>query len=152
MFPALLRFPLIIDHSFSDTIEALLAIFINGTETYIAKYRDPCLSEENKIGVEKINCTFTSMTSMGIDVSVKWWSFDAVCFMLVVPRRGLEPPHPKAHGPEPCASTNSAIWASFRNNPATAIKSREFYSKKFIGTTHFVNEEETASYRSTCQA
>ncbi len=29
----------------------------------------------------------------------------------MVPRRGLEPPHPKAHGPEPCASTNSAIWA-----------------------------------------
>jgi hypothetical protein len=30
----------------------------------------------------------------------------------MVPRRGLEPPHPKAHGPEPCASTNSAIWAT----------------------------------------
>ena len=29
----------------------------------------------------------------------------------LVPKRGLEPPHPKAHGPEPCASTNSAIWA-----------------------------------------
>ncbi len=29
----------------------------------------------------------------------------------MVPRRGLEPPHPKAHGPEPCASTNSATWA-----------------------------------------
>jgi hypothetical protein len=29
----------------------------------------------------------------------------------LVPRRGLEPPHPKAHGPEPCASTNSATWA-----------------------------------------
>jgi hypothetical protein len=32
------------------------------------------------------------------------------CFVLV-PRRGLEPPHLAAHGPEPCASTNSAIWA-----------------------------------------
>ena len=30
---------------------------------------------------------------------------------ILVPKRGLEPPHPKAHGPEPCASTNSAIWA-----------------------------------------
>ena len=30
---------------------------------------------------------------------------------ILVPRRGLEPPHPKAHGPEPCASTNSATWA-----------------------------------------
>ncbi len=29
----------------------------------------------------------------------------------LVPRRGLEPPHLAAHGPEPCASTNSAIWA-----------------------------------------
>ena len=30
---------------------------------------------------------------------------------LLVPRRGLEPPHLAAHGPEPCASTNSATWA-----------------------------------------
>jgi hypothetical protein len=30
---------------------------------------------------------------------------------VLVPRRGLEPPHLAAHGPEPCASTNSAIWA-----------------------------------------
>src|SRR5690606_39597759 len=29
----------------------------------------------------------------------------------LVPRRGLEPPHLAAHGPEPCASTNSATWA-----------------------------------------
>ncbi len=29
----------------------------------------------------------------------------------MVPRRGLEPPHLAAHGPEPCASTNSATWA-----------------------------------------
>src|SRR5471032_1822215 len=31
--------------------------------------------------------------------------------LVVVPTEGLEPPHPKAHGPEPCASTNSATWA-----------------------------------------
>ena len=30
---------------------------------------------------------------------------------LLVPTEGIEPPHPKAHGPEPCASTNSATWA-----------------------------------------
>ena len=71
---------------------------------------------------------------------------------LLVPRRGLEPPHPKAHGPEPCASTNSAIWASFRYNSVATVKSREFYSKKFIGTTHFVDEEETASHGPACQA
>ena len=33
---------------------------------------------------------------------------------VVVPTEGLEPPHPKAHGPEPCASTNSATWAVLR--------------------------------------
>ncbi|KAG1538196.1 hypothetical protein G6F50_014710 [Rhizopus delemar] len=33
-------------------------------------------------------------------------------YMRVVPRRGLEPPHLAAHGPEPCASTNSATWAN----------------------------------------
>src|SRR5690606_4157542 len=33
------------------------------------------------------------------------------CLNSVVPRRGLEPPHLAAHGPEPCASTNSATWA-----------------------------------------
>ena len=32
----------------------------------------------------------------------------------LVPRRGLEPPRLAAHGPEPCASTNSAIWATVR--------------------------------------
>ena len=29
----------------------------------------------------------------------------------LVPTEGLEPPHLAAHGPEPCASTNSATWA-----------------------------------------
>ena len=29
----------------------------------------------------------------------------------MVPRKGLEPSHLAAHGPEPCASTNSATWA-----------------------------------------
>lgn len=31
--------------------------------------------------------------------------------LFMVPRRGLEPPRLAAHGPEPCASTNSATWA-----------------------------------------
>ena len=29
----------------------------------------------------------------------------------MVPTEGFEPPHLAAHGPEPCASTNSATWA-----------------------------------------
>ena len=29
-----------------------------------------------------------------------------------MPRKGLEPSRLAAHGPEPCASTNSAIWAT----------------------------------------
>ena len=33
----------------------------------------------------------------------------------MVPRRGLEPPLLAEHGPEPCASTNSAIWAGGRS-------------------------------------
>ncbi len=31
---------------------------------------------------------------------------------VLVPRRGLEPPLLAEHGPEPCASTNSATWAT----------------------------------------
>lgn len=32
-------------------------------------------------------------------------------FADLVPTEGFEPPHLAAHGPEPCASTNSATWA-----------------------------------------
>ena len=49
----------------------------------------------------------------------------------MVPRRGLEPPHLTAHGPEPCASTNSAIWAAI-------CKARNLIVKGFI-----VNEKES---------
>src|SRR5579871_4813574 len=31
--------------------------------------------------------------------------------VVLVPRKGLEPSRLAAHGPEPCASTNSATWA-----------------------------------------
>jgi hypothetical protein len=37
---------------------------------------------------------------------------DCLANFLLVPKRGLEPPHLAAHGPEPCASTNSATWAN----------------------------------------
>lgn len=51
----------------------------------------------------------------------------------MVPRRGLEPPHPKAHGPEPCASTNSAIWALSASCP------RRQNVGNSIGNHSFVN-------------
>ena len=57
----------------------------------------------------------------------------------MVPRRGLEPPHPKAHGPEPCASTNSAIWAMI-------VMTWPLYQiirpADSIGNYFFVNQEE----------
>ena len=37
--------------------------------------------------------------------------FDYLLLLAVVPTEGFEPPHLAAHGPEPCASTNSATWA-----------------------------------------
>jgi hypothetical protein len=43
----------------------------------------------------------------------------------VVPTEGLEPPHLAAHGPEPCASTNSATWAlMLLNNSAIIVTGR----------------------------
>ena len=36
-------------------------------------------------------------------------------FNNLVPTEGLEPPHLAAHGPEPCASTNSATWAYMKD-------------------------------------
>jgi hypothetical protein len=39
----------------------------------------------------------------------------------MVPRRGLEPPRLAAHGPEPCASTNSAIWARLGGGDVEAM-------------------------------
>ena len=39
---------------------------------------------------------------------------------LLVPTEGLEPPHLAAHGPEPCASTNSATWAITRKTSSIA--------------------------------
>src|ERR1700750_531407 len=39
----------------------------------------------------------------------------------LVPTEGLEPPRLAAHGPEPCASTNSATWARVRCAAQNAI-------------------------------
>lgn len=42
----------------------------------------------------------------------KWEKYRSLYSVEMVPRRRLELPHPKrALGPEPSASTNSAIWA-----------------------------------------
>ena len=50
-----------------------------------------------------------------------------------MPGRGLEPPHLSAHGPEPCASTNSAIRAS---------QEREKYIKNISQTSGLLEEFE----------
>jgi hypothetical protein len=42
--------------------------------------------------------------------------FHQSTFYVLVPTEGLEPPHLAAHGPEPCASTNSATWALLRSD------------------------------------
>ncbi len=57
---------------------------------------------------------------------------------MMVPRRGLEPPHPKAHGPEPCASTNSAIWAMI---VMTWLLYQIIRPADSIGNNFFVNQE-----------
>src|SRR5450830_775221 len=49
-------------------------------------------------------------------------------FMFLVPTEGLEPPHLAAHGPEPCASTNSATWA-------ITAKERD-YSRNLTAVNH----------------
>ncbi len=51
----------------------------------------------------------------------------------MVPGRGLEPPHLAAHGPEPCASTNSAIRAT---------QERENYIKNVSQTSGLLDEVE----------
>ena len=54
----------------------------------------------------------------------KSMNYEAHAVQYVVPRRGLEPPHLAAHGPEPCASTNSATWA-YRLNITVCMCSGE---------------------------
>ncbi len=52
---------------------------------------------------------------------------------ILVPGRGLEPPHLSAHGPEPCASTNSAI---------RAFQERENYIKNISQPSGLLDEVE----------
>ncbi len=56
----------------------------------------------------------------------------------VVPRRGLEPPHLAAHGPEPCASTNSATWARFVAALSDTQKRRGAIMPTFFGARKFL--------------
>ena len=46
----------------------------------------------------------------------------------LVPRRGLEPPLLAEHGPEPCASTNSAIWAGGRSCKRAGLTCQRAFS------------------------
>ena len=55
----------------------------------------------------------------------------------VVPTEGLEPPHLAAHGPEPCASTNSATWALILlNNSAIITTGRVSRQMNFRSLLH----------------
>src|SRR5471030_1203247 len=55
----------------------------------------------------------------------------------VVPTEGLEPPHLAAHGPEPCASTNSATWAlMLLNNSAIMTTGRVLRQMSFRSLLH----------------
>lgn len=80
--------------------------------------------------------TFLALTSGAQAPDFLGWkaksrpSCDDRLFWNLVPRRGLEPPHPKAHGPEPCASTNYATWAFDQGScPSQAFN----YRVSFLG-------------------
>ncbi len=47
---------------------------------------------------------------------------------LLVPQEGIEPPRPKAHDFESCASTSSATEAVFKNRLANLNQKRSFQS------------------------
>lgn len=51
--------------------------------------------------------------------------FGYLLLLAVVPTEGFEPPHLAAHGPEPCASTNSATWAICTSDIIFAIRKIE---------------------------
>src|ERR1700753_1977369 len=54
-------------------------------------------------------------------------------FNHLAPKRGLEPPRLAAHGPEPCASTNSATWARVRCAAKNAIIAGRFTLSSILG-------------------
>ena len=63
---------------------------------------------------DKIFCMYSIYIPAGIlDLAYTVNSFRFYA-ALMVPTEGFEPPHLAAHGPEPCASTNSATWAFFQ--------------------------------------
>ena len=52
-------------------------------------------------------------------------------------KKRLEPSHPKAHGPEPCASNNFAIWAILLKVDFNVRESRINQRSNLIGTISF---------------
>src|SRR5450830_423616 len=62
------------------------------------------------VGTDAAICLFTAYYYYCVLLLLRTTTMN-YSLLVVVPTEGLEPPHPKAHGPEPCASTNSATWA-----------------------------------------
>ena len=67
----------------------------------------------------------------------------------MVPRRGLEPPRLAAHGPEPCASTNSAIWAR-KSNRVLGSRSANVNVSHTIGGSYASVPRRTHTRRLIC--
>src|SRR5476649_2176377 len=57
----------------------------------------------------------------------------------MVPTEGLEPPHLAAHGPEPCASTNSATWALILLNNSAIIAKEEVLRQMSLHSLLHIN-------------
>jgi hypothetical protein len=69
-------------------------------------------TQERRMLWERLGSTKTKNPAGTRRYGVFFYYADCLANYLLVPKRGLEPPHLAAHGPEPCASTNSATWAN----------------------------------------
>ena len=76
---------------------------------------EPCASTNSATWALKIlrqlDCFTQTKTPQSETITAHRCTASEINSGRVVPTEGLEPPHLAAHGPEPCASTNSATWA-----------------------------------------
>jgi hypothetical protein len=71
------------------------------------------------VGTDVACCYYCATVRVGINAHPTYNELLRINSGRVVPTEGLEPPHLAAHGPEPCASTNSATWALNNTGVAT---------------------------------